>query len=128
MIDLLRDAALTVSLDTPPRGERPASAGWWVAPGGTYQPLTLAVRRGCNPNFPLDTRPCRSSSGRCDQPRARGDPMSRHTFVGVCGGIVCVGLLAVTAARPQQRPAEPAPDPVRQRLHELEESLRFAEE
>jgi dipeptidyl aminopeptidase/acylaminoacyl peptidase len=46
----------------------------------------------------------------------------------ICGGIICLGLLAVSAARPQPREAEPPPDPVRQRLENLEDSLHYAEE
>jgi dipeptidyl aminopeptidase/acylaminoacyl peptidase len=54
--------------------------------------------------------------------------MSRKTFAAVCGGIACAVLLAAAPARPQQREAEAPADPVRQRLHDLDESLRFAEE
>jgi dipeptidyl aminopeptidase/acylaminoacyl peptidase len=46
----------------------------------------------------------------------------------VAGLILCIGLLAVSAVRPQAQPAQPPPDPTRQRLHELSESLRYAEE
>jgi dipeptidyl aminopeptidase/acylaminoacyl peptidase len=49
--------------------------------------------------------------------------------VGVGALLVCGGLLAATAARPQPRPAEgQAAEGVRQRLDDVEESLRFAEE
>ncbi len=54
--------------------------------------------------------------------------MSRKAFVtiGVC--IILVSLLAVPTARPQQRETEAPPDGVRQRLHDLEESLQSAED
>jgi dipeptidyl aminopeptidase/acylaminoacyl peptidase len=45
-----------------------------------------------------------------------------------CGLAVCVGLLAATSARTQQREAAPPVDPIHKRLHELEEALRFAED
>jgi dipeptidyl aminopeptidase/acylaminoacyl peptidase len=54
--------------------------------------------------------------------------MSRRTFLAVCGSVVCVGWLAVAAARPGPRAAKAPADPVRQRLDNLEEALRFAEE
>jgi dipeptidyl aminopeptidase/acylaminoacyl peptidase len=53
--------------------------------------------------------------------------MSRSAFAAVCGLIVCVGWLAVPAARPQQREAPPA-DPMQQRLRNLEEAFHFAQE
>jgi dipeptidyl aminopeptidase/acylaminoacyl peptidase len=49
--------------------------------------------------------------------------MSRKLFAVVCAGIACAGLLAAP-----QREAEAPADSVRQRFHELEESLNFAEE
>jgi dipeptidyl aminopeptidase/acylaminoacyl peptidase len=52
--------------------------------------------------------------------------MSRRTVVVVGACIVCAGLLAAPAAQPKQREAEG--DSVGQRLHDLEESLQFAEE
>jgi dipeptidyl aminopeptidase/acylaminoacyl peptidase len=54
--------------------------------------------------------------------------MSRSTFLVACGFIVCISLLTVAAARPQQPAARAPADPVQQRLHALAESLRFAEE
>jgi len=53
--------------------------------------------------------------------------MSRQTVVTICVGIVCVGLVAVTAARPEPR-AEASTDPMKQRQRDLEEALQFAEE
>jgi dipeptidyl aminopeptidase/acylaminoacyl peptidase len=50
----------------------------------------------------------------------------RSVRVGVL--IVCAGLLAAATARPQQRPPEPPPDALRQRLARLEQSLTFAEQ
>jgi dipeptidyl aminopeptidase/acylaminoacyl peptidase len=53
--------------------------------------------------------------------------MSRRTLAGICGVIVCVGWWAVTAvSRPSAKPQ--AADGVEQRLHDLAESLQFAEE
>jgi dipeptidyl aminopeptidase/acylaminoacyl peptidase len=54
--------------------------------------------------------------------------MSRQSFILVCAGIVCVMLSAVPEARPQPREAEAPADNVRQRLHDLEEAVQFAEE
>ena len=54
--------------------------------------------------------------------------MSRRTLVGVCGLIVCVGLLTVPGARPQALEAATPADPVRQQLHDLAEALHFAED
>src|SRR6266852_4249898 len=54
--------------------------------------------------------------------------MSRKSLAGSCGFIVCIGLIGIGVARPQQRPAEAPPDPVQQRLQNLEESLRFTKE
>jgi dipeptidyl aminopeptidase/acylaminoacyl peptidase len=53
--------------------------------------------------------------------------MSRPSFAAVCVFILCTGMLAVNAARPQQRP-EAAADPLRQRLDDLQEALNFAQE
>src|SRR4051794_34530964 len=58
----------------------------------------------------------------------RGGTMSRRTAVAVCGFIACAGLLAAAAAPPPRREAEAPADPGRQRLHDLAESLHFAEE
>jgi dipeptidyl aminopeptidase/acylaminoacyl peptidase len=54
--------------------------------------------------------------------------MSRGTFVCLGIAIICVGLLAVPAARPQQREAPAPAHPVQQRLRNLEEALQFAKE
>jgi dipeptidyl aminopeptidase/acylaminoacyl peptidase len=53
--------------------------------------------------------------------------MSRRISIGVGSFLVCIGLLAVNAAQPQPHEAAPA-DPARHSLHNLEESLQFAEE
>jgi dipeptidyl aminopeptidase/acylaminoacyl peptidase len=58
----------------------------------------------------------------------KGETMSRRTLVGVCGLIVCVGLLTVPGARPQSPEAATPADPVRQQLHDLGEALHFAED
>jgi dipeptidyl aminopeptidase/acylaminoacyl peptidase len=54
--------------------------------------------------------------------------MSRKTLAGTCGVVVCVGWWAVTSAlsRPSAKPQ--AADEVEQRLHDLAESIQFAEE
>lgn len=54
--------------------------------------------------------------------------MSRRAFGVVCGLIIGVSMLAVTAARPQERGGKASADPVQLRLQALEESLRLAEE
>jgi dipeptidyl aminopeptidase/acylaminoacyl peptidase len=54
--------------------------------------------------------------------------MSRRAFVVLWFCIIVIGLSAVPTARPQQRDAEPPADNVKQRLQNLEESLKFAEE
>jgi dipeptidyl aminopeptidase/acylaminoacyl peptidase len=54
--------------------------------------------------------------------------MSRKVIAGVCGFLVCFGLSAAPTARPQQRATETPADPVRQGLHNLDESLHFAED
>jgi dipeptidyl aminopeptidase/acylaminoacyl peptidase len=54
--------------------------------------------------------------------------MSRNTILAACGVIVCIGLWAVTAARPQEKTAKAPADAVQQRLNALAESLHFAEE
>jgi dipeptidyl aminopeptidase/acylaminoacyl peptidase len=54
--------------------------------------------------------------------------MSRKAFGAACGLLAVLGLWAVQAARPHLREAEVPADPVRQRLHDLEESLHFAED
>ena len=38
-------------------------------------------------------------------------------FAAVCGGIVCLGLLVASVARPRE--GKPAPDPVQERLRGL---------
>jgi dipeptidyl aminopeptidase/acylaminoacyl peptidase len=53
--------------------------------------------------------------------------MSRRTYVEVCGLIVGVVLIAIPAARPQTR-SEPAADPARQQIRDLQEARRFADE
>jgi dipeptidyl aminopeptidase/acylaminoacyl peptidase len=53
--------------------------------------------------------------------------MQRGILTGSLGILVVIGLVLVSAAQPQQREGETPADPVRQRLHELEESLQFAE-
>jgi dipeptidyl aminopeptidase/acylaminoacyl peptidase len=53
--------------------------------------------------------------------------MSWKLPAGACGLLACVGLLAVTGARSENR-SEKAPDEVVRRLRNLEEALRFAEE
>jgi dipeptidyl aminopeptidase/acylaminoacyl peptidase len=57
--------------------------------------------------------------------------MSRRSFGVLCGVIVCLGLLwLVPSVRTQPQPQRPAEGDaaVRQRLHDLEEALQFAEE
>jgi dipeptidyl aminopeptidase/acylaminoacyl peptidase len=54
--------------------------------------------------------------------------MFRGRSIGVCGLILGIGLVIATAARPQQRDADPPADALRQRLANLEESLGFTEE
>jgi dipeptidyl aminopeptidase/acylaminoacyl peptidase len=54
--------------------------------------------------------------------------MSRKTFTAVRGFLIVVGLFSVPAARAQQRSAEPPPDPAKQRLDGVAESLHFAED
>jgi dipeptidyl aminopeptidase/acylaminoacyl peptidase len=56
----------------------------------------------------------------------KGEAMSRRTVVGVLGVLVGIGLLVVSVARPQS--GKTPPDPVEQRLHNVEEALQFAEE
>jgi dipeptidyl aminopeptidase/acylaminoacyl peptidase len=53
--------------------------------------------------------------------------MSRRSFAAICGVIVCTGMRAVNAARPQPRP-EATSDPQRQRLDDLQQTLTFAQE
>jgi dipeptidyl aminopeptidase/acylaminoacyl peptidase len=53
--------------------------------------------------------------------------MTRKTLAAVCGVVACLGLWAASAARPQQQDKAPA-DSVQERLHKLEEALKFAEE
>jgi dipeptidyl aminopeptidase/acylaminoacyl peptidase len=50
----------------------------------------------------------------------------RYAVIG--GLIFCIALVVVPGAWPQQRDAEAPVDPVKQRLQNLEESLKFAEE
>jgi dipeptidyl aminopeptidase/acylaminoacyl peptidase len=52
--------------------------------------------------------------------------MSRTMFAATCTSLICLGVLAAPAAQPQQRDAGAPPDA--QRLHNLEEALKFAEE
>src|SRR5262245_20162678 len=54
--------------------------------------------------------------------------MRRKSFFRVCGFAFVLGVLAVPAARTQQRPADPPPDPVKQRLDGIAQSLSFGEE
>jgi dipeptidyl aminopeptidase/acylaminoacyl peptidase len=53
--------------------------------------------------------------------------MWRRTFVEACGLIVCVVLIAVPAARPQAK-SEPAADPTRQQIRDLQDTRQFADE
>src|SRR5258708_5536250 len=53
--------------------------------------------------------------------------MSRKSLTAICGVFVFTVVLAVNAARPQQRP-EAAADPVRQRLDDLQEALNFTQQ
>jgi dipeptidyl aminopeptidase/acylaminoacyl peptidase len=48
-------------------------------------------------------------------------------YAVICGVIVCLGLWAVSAARPQTQDKPPA-ESVQQRLHNLEQAVRFTEE
>jgi dipeptidyl aminopeptidase/acylaminoacyl peptidase len=54
--------------------------------------------------------------------------MFGRRFAVGCSLIVVLGLFLVSAAQPQQPKAEATPESERQPLHNLEESLRFAEE
>jgi hypothetical protein len=53
--------------------------------------------------------------------------MSRTQFVALGGLILCLGWVAGTGVRSQQR-TEPPPDPVHQQLRNLGESVGFAAE
>ncbi len=54
--------------------------------------------------------------------------MSRRSIAGACGLVLVLGLLTASSARPQpQSPQAPA-DALRQRLHDLEEKVQFAED
>ena len=54
--------------------------------------------------------------------------MFKKMSVTVCGCIVVVGLIVVSAAKPQQREPQSPTDAMQKRLTGLEESLRMAEE
>jgi dipeptidyl aminopeptidase/acylaminoacyl peptidase len=54
--------------------------------------------------------------------------MFARAFVVACGFIVCMCLPAIPTARPDQAKPETPADPVKQRLHDLDESLTFAQE
>lgn len=54
--------------------------------------------------------------------------MNSRVFVGVCGLILCIAALAEVSAWAQPPTGAAPADTDRQRLHDLQESLRFAED
>jgi dipeptidyl aminopeptidase/acylaminoacyl peptidase len=54
--------------------------------------------------------------------------MIRSVYIGICGLLACTIWLAASTTRAQSPESPPPADPLRQRLHNLEEALHFAEE